>query len=503
MRSNAFIVNMKKEKEKKPFKFPIGVKTSIIITVFGLIVVEVAMVFFSLVSARTNRENYFNNASNLSATVSKTIDIPTFNYLKGEVKPLVDNSSTHPTSDEWGSEEWEIYMAQFAYITETSEFTAMHTFLANVASSNSDVSSVYVSYVDTTNKLCVYLCDSPTPEEMCPPGCLDTLYEVNYDVLTNPKRGFPPYITNTAEYGYLVTAGTPIMDGDEVVGYAFVDVSMNLIRSKQADNIVRLFLYLLATVVGLIVIGVIIIHFILVKPLKRITYTADSYSSDDSESTHQRFNDLGVNTHDELVVLANSLKKMENDVHEKINELTNKNRELIEAQEETKKMSLLANKDALTGVKNKIAYDNAVEELDKEIKVNKETKFGLVMIDLNDLKLINDEFGHDSGNISLIKLADLICNSFKHSIVYRVGGDEFVAILKDEDFKNSSKIIEDFRKKIYEISKDEGLSVPERISAAIGYAEYDKKNDYSVDDTFKRADKNMYLNKHEMKTNCR
>ena len=494
---------MKKEKEKKPFKFPIGVKTSIIITVFGLIVVEVAMVFFSLVSARTNRENYFNNASNLSATVSKTIDIPTFNYLKGEVKPLVDNSSTHPTSDEWGSEEWEIYMAQFAYITETSEFTAMHTFLANVASSNSDVSSVYVSYVDTTNKLCVYLCDSPTPEEMCPPGCLDTLYEVNYDVLTNPKRGFPPYITNTAEYGYLVTAGTPIMDGDEVVGYAFVDVSMNLIRSKQADNIVRLFLYLLATVVGLIVIGVIIIHFILVKPLKRITYTADSYSSDDSESTHQRFNDLGVNTHDELVVLANSLKKMENDVHEKINELTNKNRELIEAQEETKKMSLLANKDALTGVKNKIAYDNAVEELDKEIKVNKETKFGLVMIDLNDLKLINDEFGHDSGNISLIKLAKLICDSFKHSIVYRVGGDEFVAILKDEDFKNSSKIIEDFRKKIYEISKDEGLSFPERISAAIGYAEYDKKNDYSVDDTFKRADKNMYLNKHEMKTNCR
>lgn len=214
---------------------------------------------------------------------------------------------------------------------------------------------------------------------------------------------------------------------------------------------------------------------------------------------HQNFVDLKIKTRDELEDLSNSMKKMENDINIRINQLLDMNKKLVASQKQTKKMKELANRDGLTGVQNKIAYNTEEIKINENILKGISEPFGIAMIDLNYLKVTNDEYGHDAGDIALIKLANIICEVFDHSPVYRIGGDEFVVILRKRDYEDDERLIATFNRNIELHNKDNNVPENERISAAIGYSKFDKETDSCVDDVFKRADKEMYERKHQMK----
>jgi diguanylate cyclase (GGDEF)-like protein len=97
------------------------------------------------------------------------------------------------------------------------------------------------------------------------------------------------------------------------------------------------------------------------------------------------------------------------------------------------------------------------------------------------------------------KLAKIICETFINSPVFRVGGDEFVIVLKDVDYKNISALVAQFKRKIGILSGNTRLMPWERVSAAIGYALYDEKLDTVAKDVLTRADQEMYKCKKEMK----
>ena len=487
---------------KRKFRFSIRAKTIIMIVVSALILVETAVAYFAIVTNKTSQEDFKKLATSLSNTVAVVIDSDKVVNLKNQIKSIYDASENKPTSEEWGSDEWNDYIAQFDEVAASAEYIEMRDYLREIASAYSnEVDCIYLSFVDDVNSLFVYIADSAPDEDACPPGCIDVIYDVNKEVVTNPERGFPVYITNTAEYGWLATAGAPIFAGDEVVAYAMVDISMGAVRFSIADEIIRLTVYMFVTVVLIAIIGLIIVHFLFAKPIRKLNSAASSYDKLNPENTHILFTNLKVNTHDEISDLAESMKKMENDVYTKISELTKVNAELVASQEETKKMEELANKDALTGVYNKIAYNSAVEEINNEIaNGGRRVRFGLVMIDLNYLKSINDDYGHDAGDNALIKLTEFIVTSFAGSPVYRIGGDEFVVILRGKNYTNAEKLIDVFNKKIEEEYKNKDLPDAERTSAALGYSSFDPENDKCVDDVFKRADKAMYARKHRMKT---
>jgi diguanylate cyclase (GGDEF)-like protein len=121
------------------------------------------------------------------------------------------------------------------------------------------------------------------------------------------------------------------------------------------------------------------------------------------------------------------------------------------------------------------------------------------MIDLNFLKKINDTYGHEQGNYAIKKLCHIVCDIFEHSPVFRIGGDEFVVILKGADYRNIENLLIEFNMKISEFSSDETLEPWERVSAAIGIALYDKDIDANVTNVFRRADQKMYDCKKAMK----
>ena len=172
-------------------------------------------------------------------------------------------------------------------------------------------------------------------------------------------------------------------------------------------------------------------------------------------------------------------------------------KELDDTRQLADEMNALAKKDALTGVRNKTAYDSEARRLDSQIAEGKKD-FGIAMIDLNFLKRINDNYGHQQGNQAIKNLCRVICDVFKHSPVFRVGGDEFVVILENSDLQNIQSLEEEFNSRLEAFSKDESLEPWENVSAAIGYAHYEA-NDSSVADVFRRAGIKMYERKSQMK----
>ena len=151
-------------------------------------------------------------------------------------------------------------------------------------------------------------------------------------------------------------------------------------------------------------------------------------------------------------------------------------------------------RDPLTGVKNKSAYKNTEAKTDQLIREEICEGFSVFVFDLNDLKKINDSLGHDEGDKYIRSGSRLICETFKHSPVFRIGGDEFAAVLTGNDYE----IRESLKKRIKE--QVEGNKRSGGVVIAVGSADYVSGQDTCVLEVFKRADKEMYEDKHRLKT---
>ena len=149
--------------------------------------------------------------------------------------------------------------------------------------------------------------------------------------------------------------------------------------------------------------------------------------------------------------------------------------------------------DPLTGVKNKMAYIEDVGSVEQRIEDKVLRNFGLVIFDLNDLKKTNDTKGHEAGDQYIKAGSTLICNKFKHSPVYRIGGDEFVVFLSGQDYKNHTSILADFKKAVEHNLKTGDVVI------AFGFADYSTMQHKSFMYLFEDADKQMYECKQELK----
>ncbi len=172
---------------------------------------------------------------------------------------------------------------------------------------------------------------------------------------------------------------------------------------------------------------------------------------------------------------------------------------LDESRKKAMRLGEMATRDPLTGIRNKTAYDVEYEKIAEELKSGN-TKVAIAMIGLNNLGLINDTYGHEKGNEAIKKLCRLVCLTFAHSPVFRIGGGEFVAILKGSDYENSSSLIDSFNREQENYSADESLEPWERISAAIGCSAYTGSDNCDLNQVFRRADEKMYQRKKEMKS---
>ena len=164
-----------------------------------------------------------------------------------------------------------------------------------------------------------------------------------------------------------------------------------------------------------------------------------------------------------------------------------------ERRKEAESARKIAYTDALTGVKSKHAFVEVEEELNVRIRNGEVKEFGVVALDLNDLKLMNDTYGHEAGDAYIKEACRLICKTFQHSPVFRVGGDEFTVILEGDDYKNREALLQEFDSTIEANVHSKGVVI------ASGLATFRKDTDSDYQHIFERADKRMYQRKAELK----
>ena len=230
----------------------------------------------------------------------------------------------------------------------------------------------------------------------------------------------------------------------------------------------------------LLLIGTVIVSTIvaqrMTKPLVSLVDAAERIDAGDYDV------ELAVTTDDEVGTLTRAFRQLTGHLKVYISDLNNK-----------------AYSDALTAVRNKGAMDIHLRKLNDSIKSGDTPPvFALCMFDLNDLKGVNDVYGHEKGDRYLKNACELICRVFRSSPVFRVGGDEFTAILQRGDFVERKELFEQFDVRSAEINA--AASEPwERVSVAKGCAVYDPSIDENAEAVLARADAEMYKNKHQMK----
>lgn len=264
---------------------------------------------------------------------------------------------------------------------------------------------------------------------------------------------------------------------DRVMTFATLRNGMKLVLTDKSSDVYQdrfravVIILIVAVVLGMVFVLVTIrLASQITKPLELLTIAAKKISAGQLDIN------LPAETDDEIGVLIRAF-----------------NTTVAHLRKYTTNMETLAYQDAMTKVKNPASYKLAIENLEKQIK-DGIAQFAVVMCDLNNLKQINDHYGHKAGDRAIQIAADIICRSFPYSSVFRIGGDEFVAILQGVEYENRNDIFAEFDKQS-ERNKEKSVEPYKAVSIARGMAIYDKNSDDSYQQVFERADAAMYSNK--------
>lgn len=171
-------------------------------------------------------------------------------------------------------------------------------------------------------------------------------------------------------------------------------------------------------------------------------------------------------------------------------------------EEETATHRKLAFTDALTGLPNRREFDVRAQLAMAEAKA-KDRDFGILYIDLNGFKRINDTHGHEAGDLLLQAVALRLQNEFRqHDVVCRLGGDEFVAIIGRYAESASLPELMDSLERRLKAAVAEPVTVADnelRVSASIGFALY-PRDGLDAAALLKKADEHMFNQKRDIST---
>lgn len=205
----------------------------------------------------------------------------------------------------------------------------------------------------------------------------------------------------------------------------------------------------------------------LASPIKKLNEAAKHLTEGEFD-----FN-INMTTHDEIGELTKTFIETRNILKRQIN--------LLDTE---------AHRDGLTGVGNKSAFIDREAELNKAI-AHGSTNFCIAVFDVNKLKITNDVFGHMAGDKLLCTVSNHLSSYFGEENIFRVGGDEFIVVITENDKANDllSDCIDSMK-----LLTVEGY--PEcSVSCAYGVSRFDKDTDWKISDILSRADKEMYRNK--------
>ena len=155
--------------------------------------------------------------------------------------------------------------------------------------------------------------------------------------------------------------------------------------------------------------------------------------------------------------------------------------------------------DSMTRVGNKTAYTDCVDTIYKKIVAKEDIKFAVWVADINNLKQVNDTFGHEYGDLLIQNGASILKKVWESKFVYRIGGDEFAIVYPNIEKAEAEKMILLFEESLEDYNC-QNQSKELHLQMAMGMAVYDSETDKDYMDVFRRADEVMYKDKKHKKS---
>ena len=433
---------------------------------------------------------FWDRSTGIANLVSTQIDAQRLEEVQTAVREIYAQAPQKIVLGQGAEADYEAYIARFDAVTELPAYQSLHNELQRMQNAL-DIISLNLSWLDREGRCYVNLIDAAI-DDPYPLGFLDPVTEKTAGALEQPAEGYAPNTGDSADYGKLVSTGKPVFNEQgEVIAYVTVELSMNSVAKQR-----KIFL-IIAVIAQIImhtivcVIGIRLVNRFIIRPVNKLSKAAEQYTND-----RKSFSGLNIPKGDEIGILADSMSRMEREINGYIENMEKTTNDLIQAREQAEWLNTLANVDQLTNTRNKRAFDVASDRLGRDGQ-----PYALVMIDMNNLKQMNDTYGHKKGDIYLKNLCQIIWRSFHHSTVYRVGGDEFIVVLENDDYAEREELIRSIKETFRQTRDDESLPPWERVSAAVGCAEFEPGKDLGIEAVLKRADAEMYRDKREIKGN--
>lgn len=319
------------------------------------------------------------------------------------------------------------------------------------------------------------------------------------DIMAGKKT--PGYAAHTQEDGYLYSYIRPIYRSDgSYACSACVDFSMDYLSHMDIAFTLRLSLILLGIAALILFLDILVVRRRITQPIDRLSLCAGKFAYDteqDRKNNIELLESVRIHTGDEIEDVYRVLQSVTRDSFLATANLTQAKLDILDKDEQLSQMSIKAYRDNLTGVGNLTAYKQEAQRLEAEIREGS-ARFALVMFDLNDLKRVNDTCGHSFGDAYIRGCCQTICAHYRHSPVFRIGGDEFVVVLREEDYRNREAL---FRQTCAAFEQSQGRAtrnIWEKYSASGGMAVYGEQGD-TVEKVLSRADEAMYAAKRRFK----
>ncbi|MCK8818023.1 diguanylate cyclase [Natroniella sulfidigena] len=169
--------------------------------------------------------------------------------------------------------------------------------------------------------------------------------------------------------------------------------------------------------------------------------------------------------------------------------------DITEEKKKESRLEYLADIDKMTRVYNRRAGYEILKDLKKRVD-DEGGSLAIAFIDLNNLKLVNDHYGHNAGDEFITTVVEATKNSIREEdTVARFGGDEFIIIFEDIGVKDAQKILERIQDRLQE--KEQEASY--QMSISYGIEKYEQGKEMDLDQLISAADNKMYKFKEEYK----
>lgn len=294
------------------------------------------------------------------------------------------------------------------------------------------------------------------------------LFKTGYAYLENSegKIAYHPDVPNGKIFQpteNLISIKSTLQNGMKLV----LVVPRNEIQADRNTLILQIAISATMVLILFIIISIFLARSI-TKPLKILTSAANKMTAGDLDVT------FNINSNDEVGNLAKSFDAAKASMKEYLHYVHK-----------------VAYKDSLTGAHNQSAFENDSAELENALLEAKINEFGILALHIDSLKNINDNYGHEHGNMLVINAYKLLLNIFNSENIYRTTSNAFIVILKGYDYKNRELQLENLQKAMANTQNAENAW--DKVSLTHGLATYNTED--TVKNVLKRAFAIMEQNK--------